>query len=123
MILFLTKDLMIQSNASSAARQSGAMIKAIGNLEEAMTMFSEQSDAMLLVDLQTPGLDVGQLLERLSAIDASSRRAIAFAQHVEVDLIEQAQGAGFEAVMTRGQFSRNLPGIVKEYATGAQPGI
>ena len=62
-----------------------------------------------------PGLDIGVLIERLSAFDKPPR-AIAFAQHVEEELIAMARAGGFESVLTRGQFSRDLPAIVKEHA-------
>lgn len=118
MIVFLTKDLMIQSNAAAAARLSDTTTKAMANLAEAMAWVTEHPESLLLVDLQMPGLDLGALLERVAEFPAASLRAIAFAQHVEVDLIEKARGSGFEAVMTRGQFSRSLPEIVKQYAAG-----
>ena len=111
MIVFLTKDLMIQGQANAAARRTGAMVKAVGNVDTVIQELENEANALLLVDLQTPGLDVDYLIERLSAM-VLAPRAIAYAQHVYEDLLQQAQSDAFETVLTRGQFTRDLPEII-----------
>lgn len=116
MIVFLTKDLMIQSKATAAARPSGATVKAVGRLEAAMKAIGADSNPLLLVDLQMPGLDLDAFASAFADLD-NPCRAIALAQHVETELLAKAQSCGFEAVMTRGQFSNELVNIIGQHVS------
>lgn len=115
MILFLTKDLMVQSNASAAARKAGVPMRSVSTLDDAMTMLNSEAISLLLIDLQTPRLVVEEVLEKLTAVEPGVV-VYAFAQHVEVDLLASAKDGLFKAVLTRGQFVTRLPQIVAEVA-------
>lgn len=115
MIVFLTKDLMMGSSASSHARQHGTQIKTVATGDDALSVIRRDRPHMLLVDLQTPGIDVGQLGEEIRELaDSLCPLTIAYAQHVNVELLEQAKQAGFDQVLTRGQFNSQIGQIVAE---------
>lgn len=115
MILILTKDLMVQSSVSAAARALDKSIKPVGSSVAVAAKLQSDQFEMLLVDLQTPGLDLSQLSSALQT--ANSRPpAIAFAQHVMVDLLDQAKACPFDKVLTRGQFTSQLGSLLQSRA-------
>lgn len=117
MIVFLTSDLMMSSNVSSHARQKGIGFKAIDAADSAIQLIEEDRPHLFIVDLQTPGLDVAYLGELVRELpDSVCPLTIAYAQHVNVDLLQQAKTAGFDQVLTRGQFNSQAGQIVKEVA-------
>ena len=115
MICFLTKDLMMSSNASSHARQSDVKLSMTASIKSAIETIQESKPHLLIVDLQTPGLDVELLGEEIKGLaDAVCPLTIAYAQHVNVELLEQAKSAGFDQVLTRGQFNAQVGRIIGE---------
>ena len=115
MILFLTKDLMVQSNASAAARRSGMELRSVGSIDAAIEKIDTEPVVALLVDLQTPGLVVEELLRKLG-MSETKLTTYAFAQHVEEELLSAAKEGLFKAVLTRGQFVNRLPQIISDIA-------
>ena len=85
MIVFLTRDLMIFSSASSAARSQDRRVVQVNQLGQVLKMLETETVELILVDLQTPGLEIGEWQSHIAKGD-STPRMIAFAQHVEVDL-------------------------------------
>ena len=113
MICFLTKDLMMSSNATSHARQKDVNLSLAGSVKSAISYIEENKPQLLIVDLQMPGLDVGLLGEEVQRLaDAVCPVTIAYAQHVNVELLEQANAAGFDQVLTRGQFNAQIGTII-----------
>lgn len=128
MILLLNKDLLAQSQFSSAAKRLGMTFKSVSQLDVAINLISNQDadngDAVetveaLIVDLQTPGLSVADLIAELKQIKPRPY-TIAFAQHVKVDLLESVQSNATEAaevidsVLTRGQVMNGIPKILQQ---------
>ena len=115
MIVFLTKDLMMSSNAGSHARQHETSLKTVATTKAAIDIIQEDRPHLLLVDLQTPGLDVGNLGEEIRELaDSVCPLTIAYAQHVNVDLLTLARESGFDQILTRGQFNNQIGQIVAE---------
>lgn len=70
--------------------------------------------ALVIVDLQTRKHDPFALVERLKS-DERLRGVpvVGFFSHVETELQRRAQEAGFDHVMPRSLFTRQLPDIVR----------
>ncbi|MEM9410432.1 MAG: hypothetical protein AAGA30_04930 [Planctomycetota bacterium] len=116
-ILFLTQDLMMQSQAAAATNGTDFKIVTAGNLSSFKEKLGERSPVVIFVDLQTLRLDVANLAEILNQ-QAGSILTIAFAQHVEVELLKSAKLDSIDRVMTRGQFSQQLPELISELSSG-----
>lgn len=117
MIVFLTTDLMMSSNVSSHARQKGIGFKTIDAADAAIKLIEEERPHLFIIDLQSPSLDINHLGELVRELpDSVCPLTIAYAQHVNVELLQQAQTAGFDQVLTRGQFNSQVGQIVKEVA-------
>lgn len=113
MVVFLTADLMMASNASSHAKQKGIAISQAASAKSALEFIDKNRPHLLLIDLQCPGLDIAALGESLSDLsDSMCPLTIAYAQHVETDKLDAARSAGFDQVLTRGQINSEMGQII-----------
>jgi PleD family two-component response regulator len=82
---------------------------------------SAQLPSVVIVDLTITTVDSARLLSRLKSAEATRAVPIvAFAGHLEADRLDGAAKAGVEVVVTNGEISANLPGIVASLGlTGA----
>ena len=115
MVVFITSDLMMASNATAHARQQGVEIRQVSSAERGLEIVKESRPHLLLVDLQCPGLDIQALGTSLSELaDAISPLTVGFAQHVETDKLQAGRDAGFDQIMTRGQMNSQVAQIISE---------
>jgi len=104
---------MAQSQVSSAAKKLGKTLKSVSQLEKAVEMIASEPVDALIVDLQMPGLTVEDLISRLQQLPQRPT-TIAFAQHVQVALLESAKSETIDSLLTRGQFMNGIPKILDE---------
>ena len=98
---------------SAAAAQCGKTLKSIGTSEALLEWLDEQSEEVLVVLDMTCGAakkDVASLVEKIRASSARAR-ILAFGPHVQNALLESAQAAGCDSVLTRGQFHGQMDSI------------
>jgi len=113
MIIILSQDLMLSSSASVAARQQGRTLKTCGSLASMIQLVSAGGVKLLLIDLQMPRIDVEAVGQSLSQIPDENRpHVVAYAQHVNLDLLKSAREQGFDEVLTRGQANSLLPDLI-----------
>lgn len=108
MILLITEDLMMSSTVSSAVRAGGGTFRFVKSVERAKVKLEGNDCELLLVDLQTPGLDFGELIAFLAEVN----RSVGYAQHVNVELLQHARTLPFDQVITRGQMHAGAAEIV-----------
>ena len=114
MVVHITEDLMMSSNASLAARETGHKFKFVASWDRARHFIENNDVQFLIVDLQTTGLDLDEMQQGLSQLDANRcPKTLAYAQHVEVELLERASAMQFEKVMTRGQAHHSFKELLK----------
>jgi len=106
MVVFLTRDLMILSNARSALPQDG-VLKQAATVQHLQEIVSENEIRLVLVDLQTPELQLQELHGVLAGADLLEQ-SVLFAQHVSVETLKRARET-FPMVITRGQLNTRLP--------------
>ena len=113
MVVFITSDLMMASNASAHAKQQGVKICQVSSAARGLEVVKENRPQLLLVDLQCPGLDIASLGTALSQLaDSVSPLTIGFAQHVETGKLQAGRDAGFDQVLTRGQMNSQVAQII-----------
>ena len=108
MILLISEDLMMSSTVSAAVRENEGTFRFVKSVERAEVKLEGQTCELLLVDLQVEGLD----WEALAKLVADTPRAIAYAQHVNVEALDRASELAFEKVLTRGQFFAGVSAMV-----------
>lgn len=112
MIVILTQDLMMSSSANAVARAQGVVLKSVASLEKLLQLIADGEVTLVLVDLQMRGLQLAEFHESWQALDPVHRpRSVAYAQHVELELLKAARAMGFDEVLTRGQVSSGLPAL------------
>ena len=74
---------------------------------------------MLAVDLRTPGLDVQALMRTLQGRKGAPVQVLAFGQHVHETLLAQAEEAGCDEVVSRGEFERRFDAALARLVSGA----
>jgi len=101
--LFISNDLFSSSQFASAIRQAGVDVTA------ALAIPAEVAPTMSVVvlDLETPAA-----VDAIPALKTGGRTLIGFGPHVKVGLLEAAQAAGADHVLTRGQATRDLGPLV-----------
>lgn len=112
MIVILTQDLMMTSSVSAVARRCGHEFKSATNVERVLRLVAENPVSTLFVDLQLNGLDLSGLMAGLEAGNLKCPRIVAYAQHVNVDLLANARKSGIEHVLTRGQVHGGLEALI-----------
>ena len=71
------------------------------------------SPKLILMDLETPGLDVAEVAATIQ--DPASCQLIAYGPHVHREALESAATLGCQ-VLTRGQLFSDVNGIVKQWS-------
>jgi hypothetical protein len=111
-ILVLCRDLMFASKIRGAAAAAGDGVKIQWLRDPAQLLGLD--GAALIVDLGQDGaLDAGATWKSAHP----TARAIGFVSHVDTAMIAAAKAAGFDDVLSRGQFdatvSRLLPALIR----------
>ncbi len=115
-LLILTGDLMFTSRVQTAARAAGKQAHAALSVARALELLADNEITTACIDLSAPGVDAAATLTALrEASRVQPLRTIAYAPHVHEAKLAAAQDAGYDAVLTRGQFDRGL----MEIAAGA----
>lgn len=112
-MLALVTDLIFATKITSTAKSVGAEVVIVRTLDKLAQRLAQGGQKAVLIDLNAEGVDV------LAAIDhchrASPRpRIIAYASHVQAELIAVARQAGADEVMARSAFVTKLPAMLAE---------
>ncbi len=143
MVIFVSRDLMFQSRIRPQVQAAGfglvtvaSCAKAIDQLQQLVVESTEiaagktEENSQVSIPIRLVVVDLKLIANQEELVDLShsinltqKRQAIkilslAYGPHVKVDLLESAKDAGFEMVMTQGQFDRGfgevLAGIVQK---------
>jgi hypothetical protein len=107
MVLHLCNDLMLIGKVSAWAKARQLAYRNASSLSKFETCLQEDPVTRVAVDLQFPALDIDWVVERVRS-QSPTIELIGYAQHVMTELIEAATYAGFQEVLTRGQFDRSF---------------
>lgn len=112
--IFLSADLMFTSRVESAAAQLGFQLSSAATLDRCVELGDGEPIELFIFDLTTRGCESAGVAEAVSQHwpDAA---LLAFGPHVHEANLAAAQAAGFDEVLTRGQFNAQLPAILQKY--------
>jgi hypothetical protein len=115
-VVALTGDLLFGSQVQGALRAAGHDVRL---LSDAGAVRPPAGIDVLVVDL-TSGTEGADLLEAMRAADElGTVRTLAFYAHVDVDVRERAQKAGFDLVVPRSRMAREGAELVTRLAAAA----
>lgn len=103
--ILITRDLMFSSRLASQAKDADIELRVIGSFEKLSAIDDELIVEAILLDLETNGVSAAAVKEWADRRQQSHpTELIAYAPHGQVDRLREARAAGFDQVLTRGQF-------------------
>ena len=115
-VLAILEDLFFTVKIQAAAKQAGFESVFVKNEELAFARL-KQNVSLVLVDLNSKSLDPIAFVQRLKASpDIPEVPVVGYVSHVQVDLRQAAEKAGFDIVLARSALSSNLPEILRTHA-------
>ena len=118
-ILLVSPDLLATSRIAALARPVSARLETIRSLDE--TPHAGPFDIVLL-DLQSLAGDAAVLVAKASKIVESQKassgrgaKVIAFGPHVHKERLADAEAAGADAAVSRGELLGSFPGLVRRW--------
>lgn len=118
-ILAAVDDFLFRSKIRAVAKHVNAQIAFAQTQDEILAQARAAKPSLVIFDLNSQKSDPIATIAALKQDAAlAGVRAIAFASHVHVDLIEAARRAGADQVLARSQFAGNLAEIL---ASATQP--
>jgi DNA-binding NarL/FixJ family response regulator len=101
--LLLCDDLLFASKVTATAAAHGSVVRVCKM--PALTNGLTTHPAAVILDLQTPGLDVAGLL---AGLGDPRPRVIGFGSHVDKATLDAAKAAGCDEVLPRSKFVKEL---------------
>ncbi len=115
LVVLLSGDLMGASRIAGAARLANVEFRMAGSVDATIDCCAEQKVSLVMVDLAMAGLDVFSLVARLKS-NQEAPAIVAFGPHVHEAMLDAAQEAGCNHVLSRGQFMSQAGAIIARYA-------
>jgi len=114
-IIAVVDDLFFASKIRGTAEQVGARISFVKSIDGAITKAREEAPALILVDLNAGCCDGAELARAFKGDeDLKAIPLLGFFSHVQVELQKAALSAGFDRVMPRSAFTKNLISILQD---------
>ncbi len=112
-VLVYADDLLFTSRIREAAKAAAVEIRVARNPEALEEALSTLRPTLVLADLDARRLDAAS---RLGNLKASLRGAalVGFFSHVQVERSVEAKRAGFDRILARSAFVRELPALLQE---------
>ena len=120
-VIIAVDDMFFVAKIRATAEHLGVTLRSVRNLETLLNVAREGQTDIIIVDLNAQKLDaltVGQAIK--SDEQLASIPLLGFFSHVQTELRENALAAGYNLVIPRSVFSRDLGAILEGKSAGAQ---
>jgi CheY-like chemotaxis protein len=113
MIIAVLDDLMFTSRIQTAATQLGVPVTFARSADAALTEMRKSTPSLVIFDLNNPRTDPLGTVAAMKGDDAlKTIPTLAFASHVQTEVIEAARKAGIDEVLARSAFTMRLGEIL-----------
>ena len=113
-VIALVDDMFFASKIRGTAEALGVEISFPRSQELALEKLRENKPRLVICDLQNQRVDVVEFVQKLKTdSELKSIPLLGFFSHVEVELQRRAVEAGFDRVIPRSLFARDLGAILK----------
>ena len=114
-IIAVVDDLFFASKIRGTAEQVGVTVSFPRTVENLIATAQRDLPALIICDLHSRKIDPFRLAKQLKADDRlRSTPLLGFFSHVQTELQRQAEQAGFDRVIPRSAFARNLSQLLTQ---------
>jgi CheY-like chemotaxis protein len=112
-IIAVVDDLFFASKIRGTAEELGVTASFARNISALLDAARRDQPSLIICDLHSQRVDPTELAKQLKTDERlSSIPLLGFFSHVQTELQRQAEAAGFDRVMPRSAFSKNLSAIL-----------
>jgi CheY-like chemotaxis protein len=112
-VLLVSPDLFLGSRIRGTVESQGRSLSVASTGHAAAERLDAGNYRLVLIDLQTPGLDLTDLRQRRTA--RGEPAFVAYGPHVQAPLLRAARAAGCDEVLTRGQFDASIRDVLNRF--------
>jgi len=113
-IIAIIDDLFFASKVRGTAEQVGTEVQFVKSIAAAAEKAREKVPALVIVDLNAGCCNPVELARAFKSDDKlNAISLLGFFSHVQIELQQAALAAGFDQVMPRSAFTRNLADILR----------
>lgn len=112
--VLLTADLACSSQVTGAGQRAGVEVSVAMTVSRLLELAAETFPRLVILDLTTPGLNCTATLGELKSLPQPPESIIAFGPHVHEARLQEAQAAGCDLVLARGQFYAQVGRLLAE---------
>jgi DNA-binding response OmpR family regulator len=117
-VLLVTNDLLAASRVEGAALRAGKSLRTLSSPDALSAEFDTAPPRLVLVDLNTPEIDVREIVRAAKCAGRSGPKIIAFGPHVHESRLAAARDAQCDVVVSRGQFFAQIDMLLGDSAIG-----
>jgi CheY-like chemotaxis protein len=120
-VIIAVDDMFFVAKIRATAEHLGVTLRSVRNLETLLNVAREGQTELIIVDLHAQKLaplTVAQTIK--SEAQLASIPLLGFFSHVQTELKKNALAAGYDSVIPRSVFSRDLGAILEGKSAGAQ---
>ena len=114
-VFVLGQNLFFLPRIMNAANQAGLTMRLTNTEADFWIAYQEQSPTLALVDLEGDPDVWPKVLEELKTRN-SETKLVAFGPHSDIKGMELARSLGCDQVLSNGEFSRDMPQVIAQYA-------
>ena len=112
-IIAVVDDLFFASKIRAAADFAQVQVSFPRHLDSVIDAIAREGASLIICDLHSQRIDPLDLARQLRADERTRTiHLLGFFSHLQTELERQAKDAGFEQVMPRSVFSRQLPELI-----------
>ena len=120
-VIIAVDDMFFVAKIRATAEHLGVTLRSVRNLETLLNVAREGQTDLIIVDLHAQKLDPLTVAQGIkSDAQLASIPLLGFFSHVQIELKENALAAGYDSVIPRSVFSRDLGAILEGKSAGAQ---
>jgi PleD family two-component response regulator len=113
-VIAVVDDMFFASKIRATAEHLGVALRFARSTDEALEVAQAEEPSLIIADLHSQKCDPFSLAEQLKADESlSAVPLIGFFSHVQTALQQKAKTAGYDRVMPRSAFTKQLPEILE----------
>ena len=113
-VITAVDDMFFAAKLRATAEHLGVTLRSVRNLDTLLNVARETTPDLIIVDLHSEKIDPLAVAQALKSDDQlASLQLLGFFSHVQTDLKESALAAGYDLVIPRSVFSRDLAAVLE----------